>query len=157
MPAEVRRTLNERLAHLSDALFDYDKATIRPDARKALDDDVKVIRDILADYPSQKLIIEGHCDERGLGRVQHGAGRPPRRRFERVSELDGHSANPAHRDQLRKGQAGLHRKNRGVLAEEPPRSRDRSSVTDSLDHARELKPPSPCKIFSRGGGFFCVN
>ncbi len=65
MPAEVRRTLNERLAHLSDALFDYDKATIRPDAQKALDEDVKVIRDILADYPSQKLIIEGHCDERG--------------------------------------------------------------------------------------------
>ena len=65
MPAEVRRTLNERLAHLSDALFDYDKATIRDDARRALDEDVKVIRDILADYPSQKLIIEGHCDERG--------------------------------------------------------------------------------------------
>jgi len=65
MPADVRRTLNERLAHLSDALFDYDKATIRPDARKALDDDVTVIRGILADYPSQKLIIEGHCDERG--------------------------------------------------------------------------------------------
>jgi peptidoglycan-associated lipoprotein len=65
MPADVRRTLNERLAHLSDALFDYDKASIRPDARKALDDDVTVIRGILADYPSQKLIIEGHCDERG--------------------------------------------------------------------------------------------
>jgi len=24
-----------------------------------------VIRDILANYPSQKLLIEGHCDERG--------------------------------------------------------------------------------------------
>src|SRR5258708_28950151 len=65
MPADVRRTLNERLAHLSDALFDYDKASIRDDARRALDEDVKVIRDILADYPSQKLIIEGHRDERG--------------------------------------------------------------------------------------------
>jgi peptidoglycan-associated lipoprotein len=65
MPESVRRTLNERLAHLSDALFDYDKASIRDDARRALDEDVKVIRDILADYPSQKLIIEGHCDERG--------------------------------------------------------------------------------------------
>jgi peptidoglycan-associated lipoprotein len=65
MPPEVRRTLNERLARLSDALFDYDKATIRPDALNALKDDVAVIRDILHDYPSQKLIIEGHCDERG--------------------------------------------------------------------------------------------
>src|SRR5258708_32440178 len=39
MPPEVRRTLNERLAHLSDALFDYDKATIRDHARRAPDED----------------------------------------------------------------------------------------------------------------------
>jgi len=63
-PAE-RATLNERLAKLEDALFDYDKSTIRSDATAALRDDVNVIRDILASYPSQKLIIEGHTDERG--------------------------------------------------------------------------------------------
>jgi peptidoglycan-associated lipoprotein len=63
-PAE-RATLNERLARLEDALFDYDKASIRSDATAALRDDVGVIRDILANYPSQKLLIEGHCDERG--------------------------------------------------------------------------------------------
>jgi|SRR5579884_3806531 len=65
MPAEVRATLNDRLAKLEDALFDFDKSTIRPDAATALKDDVGVIRDILAAYPSQKLIIEGHADERG--------------------------------------------------------------------------------------------
>jgi peptidoglycan-associated lipoprotein len=65
MPAEVRATLNERLAKMEDALFDYDKATIRPDAATALKDDVGVIRDILAAYPNQKLLIEGHADERG--------------------------------------------------------------------------------------------
>jgi peptidoglycan-associated lipoprotein len=63
-PAE-RATLNERLARLEDALFDYDKATIRTDATTALRDDVGVIRDILSSYPSQKLVIEGHADERG--------------------------------------------------------------------------------------------
>jgi peptidoglycan-associated lipoprotein len=63
-PAE-RATLNERLARLEDALFDYDRAAIRSDATAALRDDVGVIRDILANYPSQKLVIEGHCDERG--------------------------------------------------------------------------------------------
>jgi peptidoglycan-associated lipoprotein len=63
-PAE-RATLNERLARLEDALFDYDRAAIRSDATAALRDDVGVIRDILANYPSQKLLIEGHCDERG--------------------------------------------------------------------------------------------
>jgi peptidoglycan-associated lipoprotein len=65
MPAEVRATLNDRLAKMEDALFDFDKATIRTDATTALKDDVAVIRDILATYPSQKLVIQGNADERG--------------------------------------------------------------------------------------------
>jgi peptidoglycan-associated lipoprotein len=65
MSPQERATLNDRLARLEDALFDYDKSTIRSDAAVALKDDVGVIRDILANYPSQKLQIEGHCDERG--------------------------------------------------------------------------------------------
>lgn len=65
MTPKDRATLNQSLARLEDALFDYDKSIIRPDATGALKDDVTVIRDILANYPSQKLLIEGHCDERG--------------------------------------------------------------------------------------------
>jgi len=65
MTPQERATLNERLARLEDALFDYDKATIRTDATTILKDDVGVIRDILANYPSQKLVIEGNTDERG--------------------------------------------------------------------------------------------
>jgi peptidoglycan-associated lipoprotein len=65
MTPQERATLNERLVRLEDALFDYDKATIRSDATTVLKDDVGVIRDILANYPSQKLVIEGHADERG--------------------------------------------------------------------------------------------
>lgn len=63
--AEERTVLNDRLAHLEDALFDYDKSTIRADAASALKDDVGVIRGILAKDPQEKLRIEGHCDERG--------------------------------------------------------------------------------------------
>jgi peptidoglycan-associated lipoprotein len=65
MPAAVRENLNQRLSKLEDALFDYDQSTIRSDASVALKDDVGVIRGILSDYPTQKLIIEGHADERG--------------------------------------------------------------------------------------------
>jgi peptidoglycan-associated lipoprotein len=65
MTPQERATLNERLARLEDALFDYDRATIRSDASTVLKDDVGVIRGILANYPSQKLVIEGHADERG--------------------------------------------------------------------------------------------
>jgi len=65
MTPEERATLNQRLARLEDALFDYNKATIRTDATTVLKDDVGVIRDILANYPNQKLLIEGYADERG--------------------------------------------------------------------------------------------
>src|SRR5262249_46346289 len=63
--AEERFQLDKSLARLEDALFDYDKATIRSDASVALKDDVGVIREILSNYPGQKLVIEGHADERG--------------------------------------------------------------------------------------------
>lgn len=65
MSAKERASLNQSLARLEDALFDYDRSTIRQDATKALHEDVVVIRDILSAYPSQKLRIEGHADERG--------------------------------------------------------------------------------------------
>ena len=65
MTPQERATLTERLARLEDALFDYDKAVIRSDATTVLKDDVGVIRGILANYPSQKLVIEGNADERG--------------------------------------------------------------------------------------------
>jgi peptidoglycan-associated lipoprotein len=65
MTPQERETLNERLAHLSDALFDYDKAVIRADASAALRSDVAVVKGILKNYPNQKLIVEGSTDERG--------------------------------------------------------------------------------------------
>jgi peptidoglycan-associated lipoprotein len=65
LTAADRTELNGRLAHLEDALFDYDKSTIRADAASALKEDVTVIRDILAKDPNEKLRIEGHADERG--------------------------------------------------------------------------------------------
>jgi len=74
MPAETKKRLNEELAKLEDALFDYDQSTIRSDATVALRDDVNVIREILADYPSQKLVIEGHTDERGSAEYNLGLG-----------------------------------------------------------------------------------
>ena len=65
MSAQERETLNQRLAHLSDALFDYEKASFRSDATTVLRSDVDVVKGILSNYPSQKLIVEGDTDERG--------------------------------------------------------------------------------------------
>jgi peptidoglycan-associated lipoprotein len=46
---------------VKDAYFEYDKADIRPDARDALSQTAQFLRS----YPQIKIVIEGHCDERG--------------------------------------------------------------------------------------------
>jgi peptidoglycan-associated lipoprotein len=63
--APTRARIDQLLAKIEDAYFDYDKASLRPDAMKALQADSTELRDILKDYPDYKLMIEGHADERG--------------------------------------------------------------------------------------------
>jgi peptidoglycan-associated lipoprotein len=46
---------------VKDAYFDYDKADVRTDAREALTQTAAFLRS----YPQVKVVIEGHCDERG--------------------------------------------------------------------------------------------
>jgi peptidoglycan-associated lipoprotein len=46
---------------VKDAYFDYDKADIRTDARDALSQTAQFLRS----YPQVKIVVEGHCDERG--------------------------------------------------------------------------------------------
>jgi peptidoglycan-associated lipoprotein len=72
--ATTRAHIDELLAKIEDAYFDYDKASLRPDAMKALQADSTELRDILKDYPDYKLTIEGHCDERGSAEYNVGLG-----------------------------------------------------------------------------------
>jgi peptidoglycan-associated lipoprotein len=46
---------------VKDAYFDFNKADIRPDARTALAETAQYLRN----YPTERVTIEGHCDERG--------------------------------------------------------------------------------------------
>jgi peptidoglycan-associated lipoprotein len=63
--AATRARIDQLLAKIEDAYFDYDRHALRPDAIEALKSDSTELRDILKDYPDYKLTIEGHCDERG--------------------------------------------------------------------------------------------
>ena len=59
---EHNATLEEMfLKEMRDAYFDLDKADIRSDARTALAKSA----DFLRGYPQVKVVVEGHCDERG--------------------------------------------------------------------------------------------
>jgi len=61
-PPVVNATLEEMfLKEVQDAYFDLDKADIRSDARTALAKSA----DFLRNYPQVKVVVEGHCDERG--------------------------------------------------------------------------------------------
>ncbi len=62
---QQRTDLNLLLAKLADAFFDYNQTSIRADASTTLAANVTAIRNILAEYPAEKLLIEGHADERG--------------------------------------------------------------------------------------------
>ena len=46
---------------VQDAYFDFDKSDIRPDARSAL----TKTADFFKSYPQVRVVVEGHCDERG--------------------------------------------------------------------------------------------
>lgn len=61
-PPATNATLEEMfLKEVQDAYFDLDKADIRSDARSAL----AKTGDFLRNYPQVKVVVEGHCDERG--------------------------------------------------------------------------------------------
>lgn len=58
--SEDLATLN-RKGYLIDAYFDFDRAELRDDARTELDRDAQFLKK----YPSVKVLLEGHCDDRG--------------------------------------------------------------------------------------------
>jgi peptidoglycan-associated lipoprotein len=72
--ANTRARIDELLARIEDAYFNYNQHTLRPDAIKALQSDSTELRDILKDYPDYKLTIEGHCDERGSAEYNMALG-----------------------------------------------------------------------------------
>jgi peptidoglycan-associated lipoprotein len=73
-PEEIfERTSLEELNNdhpLSDAFFDYDSSVIRPDGQESLSKDA----DWLKQWPSTKITVSGHCDERGTAEYNLALG-----------------------------------------------------------------------------------
>jgi peptidoglycan-associated lipoprotein len=63
--AATRAQIQDLLNRIQDAYFDYDKHVLRPDAETALKTDAQTLGQIISQYPSYKLTVEGYCDERG--------------------------------------------------------------------------------------------
>jgi peptidoglycan-associated lipoprotein len=63
--AATKARIQDLLNRIQDVYFDYDKHTLRPDAQATLQADATTLRQILSQYPTYKLTVEGFCDERG--------------------------------------------------------------------------------------------
>jgi len=55
----LRRLINE--GKINPVFFDYDSAELTIDARRTLEENAKWFRQ----FPGVKIVLEGHCDERG--------------------------------------------------------------------------------------------
>lgn len=70
-PAVTQLPVEEAFTRqVQDAFFDFDKADIRPDARVALTQSAEFLRR----YQNARVLIEGHCDERGSTEYNLGLG-----------------------------------------------------------------------------------
>jgi len=67
---EIEKEKEEVIIELQRIHFDFDKATIRKDAAEIL----KRNAEILKKYPKIKILIEGHCDERGTNEYNLALG-----------------------------------------------------------------------------------
>jgi peptidoglycan-associated lipoprotein len=63
--AATRARIDELLARIQDAYFEYNRHTLTDDAVKTLNSDSKELATIMNQYPAYKLQVQGYCDERG--------------------------------------------------------------------------------------------
>lgn len=52
-------------SRLQDVYFDYDSNSVRPDQQATLDENARTLKALFGEFPQGRIIIEGHCDERG--------------------------------------------------------------------------------------------
>ena len=83
-PMDIARVISGINGRLQDAFFDYDRSDVRPDAVAALQQDANLLLPMLSDFPQLRVIIEGHCDERGSAEYNLALGD---RRASRAAEV----------------------------------------------------------------------
>lgn len=69
-PTDVQPTIKELQTRIQDIYFDYDRYDIKEEAKPIL----KEVSSILSRNKDIKVIIEGHCDERGTNEYNLGLG-----------------------------------------------------------------------------------
>ena len=75
--------------NVHDVYFSYDKYTLRPQDSTVVEEDAA----FLQKYPDMKLVIEGHCDERGSEEYNIALGQNRAESLQKALVSDGIAAN----------------------------------------------------------------
>lgn len=74
-PPKPTTSFEEELSSkIRDAYFDYDKSDIRPDAESTLRANASALKQLFSQFPDGRVVIEGHCDERGTNEYNLALG-----------------------------------------------------------------------------------
>lgn len=73
-PPPPTATLTDLLSRVRDAYFDYDQSDIRSDAESTLRSNSSTLKDIFRQIPDARVVVEGHCDERGTNEYNLALG-----------------------------------------------------------------------------------
>lgn len=69
-PSAKQSAMAGKESPLKDIFFDFDKSTMRDDAKPNLNEDLQWLNA----NPAEQIMIEGHCDERGTAEYNLGLG-----------------------------------------------------------------------------------
>ncbi|MGE5285258.1 MAG: peptidoglycan-associated lipoprotein Pal [Actinomycetota bacterium] len=69
-PAPGVAVTEERPSQFADVRFDFDKSVVKEDGRKTCE----AVAEYLKKHPQAKMLIEGHCDERGTAEYNMALG-----------------------------------------------------------------------------------
>ena len=74
-PPPTPPTFIDRITEsVKDAYFDYDSSDIRADAASTLRSNSNALKGVFSDFPNGKVLVEGHCDERGTNEYNLALG-----------------------------------------------------------------------------------
>ena len=69
-PSAKQSAMAGKESPLKDIFFDFDKSTMRDDAKPSINEDLQWLNA----NPTEQITIEGHCDERGTAEYNLGLG-----------------------------------------------------------------------------------
>jgi outer membrane protein OmpA-like peptidoglycan-associated protein len=73
-PKRLTDSLPEVNGQLQDIFFPYDRSEISADDLRVLGRNAELLAPLLSEFPQVKLVVEGHCDERGSSEYNLGLG-----------------------------------------------------------------------------------